>query len=359
MAGLKYREDMDEVRARLATWWNGGRIGRPALLLTAPRETPAEDIEPLPEPDGWLTHYSTRDYAYRLNWGLRACVNTHYFAEAVPHVSPDLAPNCLALFLGCRGIEMPETVWCEPCMHSPDEARFHFDPANCYWDFSWRLGHDLLRYGKGKFLVAFPDLIEGLDTLAAMRGTEYLLQDLYERPDWVRESLRQITDCYFQCYDLLYEAYRDETGGSVFWSWAPGRMVKLQCDFSAMIGPDLFGEFMVPVLREMAARVTHSMYHWDGPSALRHHDHLLSIPALDMLQWTPGAGVEPPDHPRWWPYYHKTIEAGKKIYVHSCEGVENLRRLKREFGTALDSFLIGMAAETPRQAHEIIKMAEV
>jgi hypothetical protein len=64
-----------------------------------------------------------------------------------------------------------------------------------------------------------------------------------------------------------------------------------------------------PVLAEMTERVSYCMYHWDGPGALRHHDHLLALPALDMIQWTPGAGVEPTWHRRWWPYYRKTIEA--------------------------------------------------
>lgn len=359
MASLLYREDMDDVRARLTVWWNGGDIGRPVLLLTAPREKPLERIVVLPEPSGWVTHYSTKDFAYRLNLGLRACVSTHYLAEAVPFVSPDLAPNCLALFLGCHGVEMPGTVWCEPCFEAPEDARFVFDPANGYWDFSYRLGQELARHGKGKFLVAFPDLIEGLDTLAAMRGTEHLLQDLHERSEWVQGCLRQITDRYFQCYDLLYDAYRDEVGGSVFWAWAPGRMTKLQCDFSAMIGPEMFGEFMVPVLREMTERVAHSMYHWDGPSALRHHDHLLAIPALDMLQWTPGAGVEPPDHPRWWPYFHKSIDAGKRILLYAERGVEGLKQMKREFGEKLKSFMIGMHVESRREAETILGIAAV
>ena len=42
MSGLLYREDMDDVRQRMAKWWNGGDLGRPALQLTAPRETPLE-----------------------------------------------------------------------------------------------------------------------------------------------------------------------------------------------------------------------------------------------------------------------------------------------------------------------------
>jgi len=357
VAGLLYREDMDEVRRRLTTWWDGGDIGRPVLLLTAPRSEPIEPIDALVEPEGWCTHYSTRDFAYRVNLAARACIHTHYLAEAVPTVAPDLAPNCLALYLGCHGVELPGTVWSQPCIRCPEEAEFQFDPDNFYWDFTLRLAREQLGIGRGKCLLQFPDLIEGLDTLAAMRGSEQLLCDLFERPDWVHACLRKITDLYFHYYDMLYDLIRDEVGGSVFWAWAPGRMAKFQCDFSAMIGPDMFGEFMAPLLKEMCDRVSYCMYHWDGPGALRHHDHLLAIPSLDMLQWTPGAGVEPPDHKRWWPYYHKTIEAGKKIYVHSCDGIDSLKAMKREFGPKLNQIMIGITAQSREQAEELLAVA--
>lgn len=355
MGGLLYREDMDEVRERLTIWWNGGDIGRPAMQIYAPRPEPIERIPIMPQPDGWVTNYSTKNFEYRVNLAARACINTYYLAEAVPAVSPDLAPNCLALYLGCSGVEKSGSVWCEPCIEEPETARFEFDPENFYWRFTLRLGGELLRIGKGKFLVAFPDLIEGLDTLAAMRGTEKLLVDLIERPDWVHQSLRRITDLYFRYYDILYDMFRDEVGGSVFWAWAPGRMTKLQCDFSAMISPEMFEEFMLPILREMTERVSYCMYHWDGPGALQHHDHLLSIPKLTMLQWTPGAGNEPTDHKRWWPIYHKTIEAGKKMLI-SCGSIENLKALKREFGEKLKGFMINMRASSPAQAEEILKI---
>lgn len=356
MSGLLHRPDMDQVRERLTTWWNDGDIGRPAMLLTAPRAEPLEDVPVMPEPEGWVTHYSTSNFDYRVNISARTGLHTQYFAEAVPFVAPDLAPNCLALWLGCHGVELPGTVWCEPCMDSPDEARFEFDPDNFYWDFCLRLGREQLRLGAGKFMVAFPDLIEGLDTLAAMRGNQPLLIDLIERPDWVHACLRQITARYFHHYDILYDMIRDETGGSVFWAWAPGRMAKFQCDFSAMISPEMFGEFMVPVLTEMSERIACSMYHWDGPGALPHHDHLLSIPKLRMLQWTPGAGNEPTDHQCWWPIYHKTIAGGKKLYI-GCRSIENLKALKKEFGPGLKQFLISMGAESADQAREILSIA--
>lgn len=351
-----YKSDFDEARDRLTRWWNGEEIGRPAMLLTAPREEPIEHIPALPTPEGWITNYSTKDFDYRVNLALRTCLSTHYLAEAIPCVSPDLAPNCLALYLGCRGVEEPGTVWCKPCIQSPEKAVFHLDPNNFYWDFTLRLAREQIRSGVDKFLTSFPDLIEGLDTLAAMRDTQTLLVDLIDRPDWIHGALDEITRRYFDVYDQLYDLIKDGRGGSHFWAWAPGRMSKLQCDFSAMIGPEMFAEFMVPVLREMTERLDYCMYHWDGPGALAHHDHLLSIRRLTMLQWTPGAGAEPVTDRRWWPYYHKTIEAGKKLILFGFDGQENLHALKREFGAKLRNFMISMRVDTPLQADEILTL---
>ena len=142
MAGLLYREDMDAVRARLKTWWEGGDIGRPAMSITVPRNEPIERIPVMPEPAGWVTDYSTSNFDYRVNLAARQCVNTHFLAEAVPCVSPDLAPNCLALYLGCKGVDMPGTVWCEPVGSNIDDLHFDYDPDNFYWRFTKRLGRE-------------------------------------------------------------------------------------------------------------------------------------------------------------------------------------------------------------------------
>ena len=352
MNNLLYKENFNEARDNLTAWWNGGDIGRPVMQIAVPRAKPVEVIPETRIPEGWVTDYSTSDFEYRIYLSKRGCIHTHYLGEAMPTVSPDLAPNCLALYLGCKGIDRPGTVWCEPCIDSPDTAVFNFDRENFYWGFTLRLGKEQLRLGRSKFMITFPDLIEGLDTLAAMRGTEELLFDLVERPDWVHSALAQITSRYFEYYDILYNLFKDDRGGSNFWAWAPGRMAKLQCDFSAMISPEMFGEFMVPQLTAMTERLDYCMYHWDGPGAIPHHDHLLSIPKLTMLQWTPGDGVEPCLHRRWWPLYRKTIEAGKKLIVSGT--FDELRTLKREFGNDLKQFIVNINADSLEQAEKII-----
>lgn len=354
MGSLHYREDMDAVRSRLTTWWTGGDIGRPALNMTVQREDPVEVIAKMPEPDGWVTRYSTMDFDYRVNLAARECIYTDYVCEGVPNVSPDLGPGCLSLYLGCTCREMPGTVWFESCIDDVTSARFALDPENFYWQYTLRLTDAFLKIGRGKFLLQFPDLIEGLDTLAAMRGTEPLLIDLLERPEWVQNALSQVNARYFECYDVLYELMKDETGGSVFWAWAPGRMAKLQCDFSAMISPEMFKELMVPVLTSQTERFDFCMYHWDGPEAIPHHDHLLSVPGLSMIQWTPGAGAAPGMDREWWPLYHKTIEAGKKMFVFGYAGADAMRAMKREFGDKLKQFMFRLNVETHRDVEEIL-----
>ncbi|MEI6808107.1 MAG: hypothetical protein WCN95_05245 [bacterium] len=355
MANLLYKNDFDVARDRLKTWWDGGDIGRPAIQLMISRKEPREVIPAMPRPEGWIVDYSTSNFDFRLHNCLHSCSRAEFLAEAVPAVSPDLAPNTLALFLGCRGVESPGTVWCEPFIEDPAMAKFEIRRENFYFDFCWRLAKATLQKCNGKFLLCYPDLIEGLDTLSAMRGTETLLMDMIERPDWVHSSLSQITRCYFEVYDEMYEAFKDDRGGTVFWAWAPGRMAKLQCDFSAMISADMFNEFMMPVLREMTGKLDYCMYHWDGVNAIQHHDHLLSLPKLSMIQWTPGAGQPGPSDRKWWPLHHKSLDAGKKLILAANK--DEMLALKKEFGCQFKDIMLTMWADSKQAAEEILELA--
>jgi len=77
-----------------------------------------------------------------------------------------------------------------------------------------------------------------------------------------------------------------------------------------------------------------------------------------MLQWTPGAGQPPTWDRSWWPMYHKTIDAGKKMLI-GADSIERLKELKAEFGEGFKQFLINMGVETPAQADEALKVAEL
>ena len=358
MAALRYRPDWSEAQARLTAWWHGEDLGRAMLLLTAPRTEPWEEIPALQQPDGWESRYSTKSLAYSVNHALRSCLHNLYLGEAVPYYpSGDPAAGAVAMYLGCTGIEAPGTVWHEPCIESPETARFEYDPDNPAWRWTNDVLDQVLPAAQGKFYQQFPDLIEGLDVLAAMRGTSPMLMDLLDRPEWVHQSLARITDLYFRYYDLLYDRIRDEVGGCVFWCWAPGRLAKLQCDCCAMLSPNQFREFMVPVFLQMTERLSYSFYHLDGIEATRHLDALLSLPRLQMVQWTPGAGQPGMADESWFPMYHRIIDAGKKVFLPWIP-IEGLPGIRQEFGRDSRQFMIGCRAADAQHAAECLRLME-
>ena len=369
MGSLLYRPDWEEARSRLTAWWHGGDIGRPVMQITAPRAEPVEEFPPMPVPEGWQCNYSTVSLDYKVHVGVTACAGTLYLGEACPtYPSGDLAPNCLALFLGCQGRETPQSVWCEPCIEDPEAAVLAYNPDNFYWRFCLDTYRRVLPLTRGKCLQTFPDLIEGLDTLAALRRTDRLLLDLVDRPEWVAACMRRLTDLYFRYYDVLYDMLRDEGGGSPWWIWGPGRTCKIQCDMSAMIAPDMFREFMVPLITEMTERASYSLYHFDGPGAVQHEAALRSIPDLDMIQWVPGAGNDPAATHTWWPMYHRILDAGKKVMISVGGGIddagvarkrEDVAALKREFGGQFGKFALNLRVGTAEQAGELIRLASM
>jgi hypothetical protein len=78
----------------------------------------------------------------------------------------------------------------------------------------------------------------------------------------------------------------------------------------------LFDEIFLPGIARECRFLDRSIYHLDGPGALRHLDTILDIPELDAVQWVPGAGRE--IFSKWVPVYQKIQAAGKGILVY-CE----------------------------------------
>ena len=82
-------------------------------------------------------------------------------------------------------------------------------------------------------------------------------------------------------------------------------------DFSCMISREMFEEFFLPGIAEECRFYERSIYHLDGPGALRHLDSILQINELDAVQWVPGAGNE--GYARWVWVYQKIQRAGKAL----------------------------------------------
>ena len=102
--------------------------------------------------------------------------------------------------------------------------------------------------------------MEGLDVLAALKGTDKVLLDTVMQPEVLEQQMQQINDIYFKVFDELYDIIRegDEMAFCYFSSWAPGKMSKLQSDISTMISEDDYSRFVQQFIREQCQKIAYT-----------------------------------------------------------------------------------------------------
>jgi len=249
-----------------------------------------------------------------------------FFGDTLPMASPGLGPGSLAACLGSEIEFAPDTVWFHPSIDDPDSVdRLRYDPEQKWWKIHEVIAREMVAVAGGDYFVGNYDLVENLDVLASLRGTQNVLFDLVERPDWVKARLADINQVYREVYQRIYDIIKLPDGSSGFGAfsiWGDGKAATVQCDISAMLSPQMFDEFVLPGLREQCAWLDHALYHLDGTQALVHLDSLLSIPDLHAIEWTPQLGIEGGGkgaNPRWFDLYRKILNAGKSVWVMGLE----------------------------------------
>lgn len=350
---LSCRPDWPEAAERLARWWEGDYLGRPAMAITAPRDdAPRFDV---PEaPDLWR-HWTDPEFVVpRVEAGIR---RTAWLGEACPQTWVNLGPVSMAGYLGTGIHVMPYTVWQSAIVDDWETYEVRFDPENEWWRITRRLAEALVETGAGHWFVANADLGEPADVMSYLRGPQRLCLDLVEGP---REKMARVRDDLAELLWFFYEeltaivSARMEGTSSWLGVWSPKRTSTLQCDFSCMISSALFDEFIAPALAELTRRLDHVIYHLDGAGALHHVDTLLALPRLHAIQWVPGSGDDGPAHPRWRPLLKKIIAAGKRVHISVAAGeVEGLLR-----DLPADALYIATSCRSEEEGRELLANAE-
>lgn len=335
---MHFKPDWPECQKYFKAWWDCDRLDRPSVAFWAPRDEPLPGAPPEPpEPSSPEDrHLDVEALCARAE---RFMCRNRLFAEAFPHVDVNIGPGSLALYLGSEPGFSERTVWFNHLAELQDDPERvelpTFDPENPWW----RRHHEMIRraveIADGRYLVTIPDLVENIDILASLRGTQNVLVDLMDRPEWVKAWLERIDELYFEYFDRFHELVAAPDGSNAFtafWVWGPGRTAKVQCDFAAMIGPGMFAEFVAPGLARQCARLDYSVYHLDGPEAVCHVPCLCDIPDLNAIQWTPGAAHPGVGDPCWFDLYRDVLSRGKGLLLISMTA-EEAERVAREVGT--------------------------
>ena len=306
-----WKLNLEETKKHYVDWWNHKGIVLNMWEHFQEGVTPHADVPMPPAPKDlnqkWFDPQWRAEY---LDWYVaHSCLK----ADMLPVANTQLGPGSLAAILGGVFEGGEDTIWIHPNPDYTDEIIFDRNHPN------WLLHKELLKACKAKaqghYYIGMPDLMEGMDVLAAMKGTDKVLLDTVMQPEVLEHQMQQINDIYFQVFDELYDIIRegDEMAFCYFSAWAPGKMAKLQSDISTMISVDDYRRFVQPFIRQQCQRLDYSLYHLDGVGATHHLPALLEIEELNAIQWTPGVGEPQGGSPKWYDLYKKILGAGKSI----------------------------------------------
>ena len=306
-----WKSNLEDTKKRYVDWWNHKGIILNMWEHFQEGVTPHADV-PAPPPyrdlnQRWFDPKWRADY---LDWYV---AHSSLMADMLPVANTQLGPGSLAAILGGVFEGGEDTIWIHPNPNFTDDITF--DPTHPNYLLHKNLLKACKAKAQGHYYVGMPDLMEGFDVLAAIKGTDKVLLDTVMQPEVLERQMQQINDIYFRVFDELYDIIRegDEMAFCYFSSWAPGKMSKLQSDISTMISVDDYRRFVQPFIREQCQKIDYTLYHLDGVGAMRHLDALLEIEELNAIQWTPGVGEPQGGSPKWYDLYNKILAAGKSI----------------------------------------------
>jgi len=322
-------------------WWKG-ELKRPLMQFYIPGRDP-ERPEPSVPFNPITAFYDRSVSAEEIvdAWDYQlAC--TEFLGDAFPYVWPNFGPGVTAAFVGANLELGNNTVWFHPNhIEEITHLDFKFDPDN-YWFLRIK---DICKAAaerwNGSVQVSTTDIGGALDIISSFRPAENLLFDLVDDPDTVKRLTWQVHDIWWSYFEEFAVLMEKTNPG--FTSWTPifskGSSYMLQCDFSAMISPDMFEEFALPELQASCKRMVNPFYHLDGPGEIPHLDHLLSISELKGIQWVPTKG--PADMKNWPELYRKIRNAGKLIQIAGTPDV--LDAVVEQLGSGEGIVFIGTA----------------
>jgi len=325
-----WKPNLEETKKHYIDWWNHKGVVLNMWEHFQEGVIPHADVkEPISPRDLNQKWFDPQWRAEYLDWYM---AHSSLKADMLPVANTQLGPGSLAAILGGVFEGGEDTIWIHPNPDFTDDLKFDPNHPN------WLLHKELLKACKvkanGNYYVGMPDLMEGLDVLAALKGTDKVLLDTVMQPEVLEKQMQQINDIYFRVFDELYDIIRegDEMAFCYFSAWAPGKMAKLQCDISTMINEDDYRRFAQPFIREQCQKLDYTLYHLDGVGAQHHLPALLEIKELNAIQWTPGVGEPQGGSPKWYDLYRRILNGGKSIMA-CWVTLEELRPLLENVGT--------------------------
>jgi hypothetical protein len=352
-------DQIAERTARHEAFWQGKLTGYPILWITAPNPKPGYELkEPATDAELWT------DVEYVVQAAHTSLGQTYFAGDALPVYNPWLGPDQFAAWLGADLLLQPRefTSWASPFVADwAAHPRLEIDPQNRWWKLYLEILRRCAEFGRDKWITGYPDLHTGLDALCAARGPERTMTDLVTCPEIIQAQMRQMTRLWKRVVDEVTNIIAPYGQGTS--NWTMGYSVKKflcigQNDFTCMIGPRMFDDFCLQDNIETCRHADYTLYHLDGPGAIKHLPSILHIKELTAVQWVHGQGSPPPGH--WIKLVRQIQETGKLaqvLYLHTdglttAEKLADMKKLLQQVD--FTKLFIWAEAPDPAQADEMV-----
>ena len=305
----------EKTKERMTALWEKEVVDRCCVAFAVPKWSEGQGQngpEASPE-ENCIRSYT--DPCYITEQRVRKSERVCYMGEAFPWIYPQFGVAGFAQYAGSVPEYRPDTIWLSRALTEPDAEQIIYRPEI----YEKHLNHvkELVKLSDNRHKITMPDNCGVLDGLAVLRGTDALLMDLLEEPEFVSEAVKKLINIQSRTLPGFFEAIRENNDGgsshSWMYLWCPKRVLQLQCDFSVMISPEAYKEFVLPELEAAAEWTDYAVYHLDGQEQIRHLDYILSVDAIHMIQWTPVTSQPPASE--FIPVFQKIQKAGKGLVL--------------------------------------------
>lgn len=173
-----------------------------------------------------------------------------------------------------------------------------------------RLTELLVERSGGRYAVVQPTMRGPCDLAEAVLGPELMCLSMYDHPQSLRRFLDEATETFIHILRELLARIPPAAGGFVspFGIWAPGTVVRTQCDATAFLSAAHYAQWYLPYDVRISESVDYSIIHLHSCS-LHVVDALLAVERPHAIQVTLEARPKGPSLEEMLPIFRKILGA--------------------------------------------------
>jgi hypothetical protein len=186
------------------------------------------------------------------------------------------------------------------------ESASHRDDT--WFNLLTQLTELLIKRSGGRYAVVQTLMRGPVDLAEAILGPELLSLSLYDHPQELQRFLAEVTDVFIEILQAQLARIPPVKGGYVspFGLWAPGTVVRTQCDATAFLSAAHYAEWFLPYDIKICEAVDYSIIHLHSCS-LHTVDALLAVERPQAIQVTLETGPNVPSPEALLPIFRQIL----------------------------------------------------